>query len=123
PARRSPDRRGVALTPPAGLSLPQQVQMALFSLFALLDPKDAYKHRCREICQQRLKGLYEGLGLELVPDSLCAAYYRQLDLAVWAERVVGREFADYLHAHHDPLEVVFGLVSNYGTVLMRGRGG
>jgi hypothetical protein len=36
------DSRDVALNHTAGLSLPQQVQMTLFSLFALLDRDDAY---------------------------------------------------------------------------------
>lgn len=35
------DSRQVALNHTAGLSLPQQVQMMLFSLFALLDTGDA----------------------------------------------------------------------------------
>jgi aspartate 4-decarboxylase len=116
------DSRCVALNHTAGLSLPQQVQMALFSLFALLDANDAYKHRCQEICHNRLKGLYRGLGLELVNDPLCASYYRQLDLAVWAERVVGKDFAEYVYTHRDPLDIVFNLARNYGTVLLNGSG-
>jgi aspartate 4-decarboxylase len=112
----------VALNHTAGLSLPQQVQMALFSLFAMLDKKDAYKQRCREICQRRLSALYEGLDLELPRDSLCAAYYRQLDLAVWAEQVIGKEFAQYVYTHHDPLDIVFALAKNHGTVLLNGSG-
>ena len=44
------DSREVALNHTAGLSLPQQVQMGLFSLFALLDTAQCYKGwawRCR----------------------------------------------------------------------------
>ena len=37
------DSRQVALNHTAGLSLPQQIQMALFSLFALLDTANSYK--------------------------------------------------------------------------------
>ncbi len=43
------DSRRVALNHTAGLSLPQQMQMLLFSAFALLDEDDAYQSRCREI--------------------------------------------------------------------------
>ncbi len=39
------DSRTVALNHTAGLSTPQQVQMVLFSLFALMDTPDAYKER------------------------------------------------------------------------------
>jgi aspartate 4-decarboxylase len=54
------DSRNVALNHTAGLSPPQQVQMALFSLFALLDRNDAYKKRCQEIVRQRLQKLGDG---------------------------------------------------------------
>ena len=37
------DSRTVALNHTAGLSTPQQVQMVLFSLFALMDENDGYK--------------------------------------------------------------------------------
>ena len=39
------DSRTVSLNHTAGLSTPQQVQMALFALFALMDEPDAYKRR------------------------------------------------------------------------------
>ncbi len=116
------DSRCVALNHTAGLSLPQQVQMALFSLFALLDREDAYKKRCREICNRRLQALFEGMDIELKPDPLRAGYYSELDLAVWAQKVVGPQFARYVKTHHDPLDVVFALARNYGTVLLNGSG-
>ena len=56
------DSRDVALNHTAGLSLPQQVQMTLFSLFALLDENDAYLHRSREIIQRALPGAVRGAG-------------------------------------------------------------
>ena len=42
------DSRCVALNHTAGLSLPQQIQMTLFSLFALLDRGDRYKKLTKE---------------------------------------------------------------------------
>src|SRR5262245_31260145 len=51
------DSRDVALNHTAGLSTPQQAQMALFSLFALLDRDDAYARRCRQILHNRLTAL------------------------------------------------------------------
>src|SRR5262249_50636747 len=73
--------RDVALNPPAGLSLPQQVQMTLFSLFALLDRDDAYEQRCRRIVRERLDRLGRGLGVEIPSDPLRVGYYLDLDLA------------------------------------------
>ena len=53
------DSRCVALNHTAGLSLPQQVQMTLFSLFALLDKDDRYKKLTKEVVQRRLAGPVE----------------------------------------------------------------
>jgi len=49
------DSRQVALNHTAGLSLPQQVQMALFSLFALLDTENRYKKLTQTIVHRRLR--------------------------------------------------------------------
>jgi aspartate 4-decarboxylase len=116
------ESRAVALNHTAGLSLPQQLQMALFSLFALLDEGDAYKLRCRKICQDRLKALSEGLGLELHEDPLRTGYYATLDVEAWASRNVGPNFMEYVNSHRDPLELVFALAKRYETVLLNGSG-
>ncbi len=44
------DSRQVALNHTAGLSMPQQVMMTFFSLFALTDSKNAYRDLTRRIC-------------------------------------------------------------------------
>ncbi|MBV9445704.1 MAG: bifunctional aspartate transaminase/aspartate 4-decarboxylase [Streptosporangiaceae bacterium] len=49
------DSRQVALSRTAGLSLPQQAQMALFALFALTDSGDSYKRVCQGILAPRLQ--------------------------------------------------------------------
>ena len=49
------DSRQVALSHTAGLSLPQQVQMALFALFALTDSGDSYKRVCQGVLGPRLQ--------------------------------------------------------------------
>jgi aspartate 4-decarboxylase len=112
----------VALNHTAGLSLPQQVQMTLFSLFALLDHGDAYKKRCQTIVQQRLQKLVDGLKLELPRDDRRAAYYAVLDIEAWARRTHGDEFMEWATANHVPLDIVFGLAKNFGTVLLNGDG-
>jgi aspartate 4-decarboxylase len=116
------DSRAVALNHTAGLSLPQQVQMTLFSLFALLDEGDRYKLRCREIVHSRLRRLANALGVEYPEDELRAGYYVDLDLGSWARTNIGAEFAEYMREHHDPLEIVMDLARRYGTVLLNGGG-
>jgi aspartate 4-decarboxylase len=116
------DSRAVALNHTAGLSLPQQVQMALFSLFALLDTEDRYKLRTRDIIHNRFRRLESGLGLKFPDEPLRAGYYVDVDLGAWGQSVIGPEFTEYLRKHHDPLEIVLGLARRYGTVLLNGSG-
>src|SRR6202034_185435 len=59
------DSRDVALNHTAGLSLPQQTQMALFSLFALTDTADKYKQECRGIIARRLHALTKAMKVPL----------------------------------------------------------
>jgi aspartate 4-decarboxylase len=117
------DSRNVALNHTSGVSLPQQVQMALFSLFSLLDPGDAYTLRCRGIVQERLARLLKGLGVDDIPaDPYRAAYYAVLDLEAWARRTWGDEFMEWATREHVPLDIVYGLARNFGTVLLNGDG-
>ena len=55
------DSRQVALTHMAGLSLPQQVQMALFALSALTDAGDGYKRVCQGLIARRPEALTDGM--------------------------------------------------------------
>jgi len=116
------DSRQVALNHTAGLSTPQQVQMGLFSLFAMLDPENRYKHLTQNICHHRQKLLYEGFGLELLPDSYDAAYYSQIDLLVWAKIKYGDEFCDYLQANYEPTDILFRLAEESSIILLNGSG-
>jgi aspartate 4-decarboxylase len=112
------DSRDVALGKSAGLSPPQQVQMTLFALFALLDERDEYQTRCRDIVRERLEALQEGLGLPFVEDPLRAGYYADLDIAAWGRHTFGEEFTKYVEAHPEPLEIVTALAQRHGTVLL-----
>ena len=116
------DSRQVALNHTAGLSTPQQVQMGLFALFALLDRENRYKKLTQEVCRHRLELLYEGLGLELRTDRFDAAYYSQIDLLVWAKIKYGDEFCDYLEANYDPTDFLFRLAKESSIVLLNGVG-
>jgi hypothetical protein len=95
------DSRQVALNHTAGLSLPQQVQMGLFSLFALLDTANSYKTLCQLIVRRRYKALWEGLGLAPPPDEDRAFYYAELDIMVWAEKFYGPDFMKFLRKNYE----------------------
>jgi aspartate 4-decarboxylase len=116
------DSRDVALNHTAGLSLPQQVQMTLFSLFGLLDEGDQYLRRTREIIRERFEALFEGMGVPLVDDPLRVGYYADLDIEAWGRATFGEEFSEYIRQHHDPLDIVLALARKRGTVLLNGSG-
>jgi aspartate 4-decarboxylase len=116
------DSRDVALNHTAGLSLPQQVQMVLFSLFALLDHHDAYERRCRRVVRERLGRLAKGLGVEFPEDPLRVGYYVDIDLEAWGHRTFGDDFGEYVAEHHEPLDIVLDLARRFGTVLLNGSG-
>jgi aspartate 4-decarboxylase len=116
------DSRQVALNHTAGLSTPQQVQMTLMSIYALLDRADVYKKQTMEVCRRRQKLLYEGLGIELQHDPYDAAYYSELDIMEWAERTHGKEFGDYLEQNYSPIDILFRLAEEHSIVLLNGGG-
>ena len=62
------DSRDVALNHTAGLSLPQQVMMTLFSLAELMDDKKDYQKACIGIVKKRVEATLEGLDIELGPN-------------------------------------------------------
>jgi aspartate 4-decarboxylase len=116
------DSRQVALNHTAGLSLPQQIQMALFSLFALLDTADSYKTLCQLIVRRRYQALWEGLGIVPPPAEDRADYYAELDLMVWAEKVYGPDFGKFLRKNYECTDILFRLAEKSGVVLMHGGG-
>jgi len=116
------DSRCVALNHTAGLSLPQQVMMTLFSLFALMDEKDTYKATCQDIVHRRLNALFRGVGIP-VPENLhYSAYYIMVDLMLWARRQYGEEFCRFLEKNHEPVDLIFRMAEKHGVVLMDGGG-
>ena len=118
------DSRQVALNHTAGLSTPQQVQMALFCLFALLDKNDTYKNQTMDICARRKKLVYDHL-IDLPmkkSDIYSACYYNEYDLLVWANLRYGMDFANYLKEERNPLEFLFDLAEKYHIILLNGEG-
>lgn len=116
------DSRQVALNHTAGLSTPQQVQMVIFSAFALLDYENIYKEQTKTICRRRLELLYQKLDLPLYEQPNSTSYYREIDLLVWAEVVHGKDFADYLITHYKALDMIYRLAKDYAIVLLNGNG-
>ena len=116
------DSRQVALNHTAGLSTPAQIQMAFFSIFALVDKDNRYKQLTKNICRRRQRLLFEGLGLELRKDPYSAAYYTQFDLLEWACHYYGDEFAKYLLENYKPVDILLNLAQESSIVLLSGGG-
>ena len=116
------DSRRVALNHTAGLSTPQQVQMAFFSAFALIDKVDAYKKLNMSICKRRQRLLFESLGIKYVNTENSAAYYFQFDIDEWGRLNYGQDFIDFMHNNFDPSDILYKLAKDYSIVLLGGNG-
>jgi aspartate 4-decarboxylase len=116
------DSRCVALNHTAGLSLPQQVMMTLFSLFALVDEQDTYKATCQQIVQRRLGALYRGLGIPIPKNENYSAYYIMFDVMLWARMRHGEAFCEFLAKNYEPFDLIFRMAEKHGVVLMDGGG-
>src|ERR1700741_3324428 len=118
------DSRDVALNHTAGLSLPQQVMMTMFSLSEMMDTKKEYQKACMEIVQRRVHTLLEGMGLadQLTPNPNYDAYYALVDFEFWARKNIGDKAVDYLKKTIHPLDLAFRLAEAHGIVLLNGGG-
>ena len=120
--RMAADSRSVALNHTAGLSTPQQVQMALFALFALMDERECYKQAVKGMIRRRYQTLYRELGFEPPNDPNAVGFYAVLDLEVLGAQRYGRDFVDWLLHNKNPLEILFRLADEAGVVLLPGKG-
>ncbi|MGW9329178.1 bifunctional aspartate transaminase/aspartate 4-decarboxylase [Bosea sp. NPDC055594] len=116
------DSRDVALNHTAGLSLPQQVMMSLFSLSEMMDEAKLYQKTCMEIVHSRAQRMVEGLGIEVPDNPLHDRYYGLVDFEFWANKYVGPEVVAYMKEHIHPLDIVFRLAEDHGIVLLNGGG-
>ena len=101
---------------------PQQVQMAFFSAFALIDEDNNYKKTNMNICARRKQLLYDGLGLDFRVDENDAAYYVIFDIMEWAMSTYGEDFANFIKENYKPADMLFKLANNYSIVLLSGKG-
>jgi len=116
------DSRDVALNHTAGLSLPQQVMMTMFSLAEMLDVDKRYQKACMNIVQHRAKTMIDGLELQLEPNLNYDAYYGLIDFEFWARKNIGEGAVEYLKRNIHPLDLAFRLAEAHGIVLLNGGG-
>ncbi len=116
------DSRDVALNHTAGLALPQQVMMSLFSLAEMMDGAKLYQKGCMEIVHRRAMAMIEGLGLEVAPNTLYNAYYGLIDFEFFARKNIGEDAVEYLKKNVHPLDLAFRLAEDHGIVLLNGGG-
>ena len=116
------DSRDIALNHTAGLSLPQQVMMTLFSLAELHDQEKAYQQACIDILRRRALATIEGLGIDVPPNPLFDWYYGLIDFEFWLNKYGGEDVVAWVKAHVHPLDIVFRLAEDHGIVLLNGGG-
>ncbi len=116
------DSRDVALNHTAGLSLPQQVMMSLFSLAELMDVKKDYQKACIGIVKKRVAATLEGLDLKLPPNEHFDWYYGLIDFEFFARQHLGEDIVKWMKANVHPLDIVFRLAEDHGIVLLNGSG-
>lgn len=115
------DSRLVGLNHTAGLSCPQQIQMALFASFAYLRHAEL-QPRLIEMIHRRLNDLWSTTGFKLLPDPNRAGYYSEIDIMVWAKKFCGDDFVKYLEDNYEPLDFVIRLADETSVVLLNGDG-
>jgi aspartate 4-decarboxylase len=116
------DSRDIGLNHTAGLSLPQQVMMTMFSLYELMDAKKDYQKACMEIVHRRARAMIDSMGLQLSPNPNYDAYYGLLDFEFWARKNIGDDAVEYLKKNVHPLDLAFRLAETQGIVLLNGGG-
>lgn len=116
------DSRGVGLNHTAGLSTPQQVQMTLLALDALLDASGQRRGQVRDVVARRWEALHRGAGLPTPDDPLLTRYYATLDIPAIADQRHGPAFARWLREQVEPIDFVVRLAEERGIVLLDGGG-
>ncbi len=116
------DSRDVGLNHTAGLSLPQQVMMTMFSLSEMMDTKKEYQKACMEIVHKRAQAMIDSMALKLAPNPNYDAYYGLVDFEFWARKNIGDDAVEYLKKNIHPLDLAFRLAETHGIVLLNGGG-
>ena len=117
------DSRDVALNHTAGLSLPQQVMMSLFSLSRDDGREEGLSGRLHGDRQRRAVVDDRRPRRSSSPRiPTYDAYYGLIDFEFWARKNIGDEAVDYLKKNVHPLDLAFRLAEAHGIVLLNGGG-
>jgi aspartate 4-decarboxylase len=116
------DSRSVALNHTAGLSLPQQTQMALFSLFFMIEDNSNYIEGTKKALNKRIHVLYKALDLPLDYDRTATNYYAVIDLLEIAENQYDSSFANWMEQNYNSVSFVFALADKESVVILPGSG-
>jgi aspartate 4-decarboxylase len=116
------DSRAVALNHTAGLSVPQQLQMALFALNGLMDRDQRYKDAAKQLIRKRYQTLYRNMGV-IAPHQLNDVnYYSLIDLQEIGGTLYGPEFRTWFIKSDLGISFLFRLAEETGVVLLPGNG-
>ncbi len=116
------DSRAVALNHTAGLSVPQQLQMALFALNGLMDREHRYKNAAKHLIRQRYQTLYGHMGIKAVHQENDVNYYSLIDLQEIGGSLYGPEFKAWFVKSDLGIGFLFRLAQETGVVLLPGNG-
>ena len=116
------DSRTVALNHTDGLSTPAQVQMVLFSLFALMDEEDCYKRTMKRLIRRRKEALYQQLPVAPEHKPHDVDYYHMLDMDTIGRKIYEPAFINWLKKRLKPNEFLFTLADRAGVVLLPNSG-
>ena len=118
------DSRSVALNHTAGLSLPQQLQMMLFSLASLIDCQDIYRKAAKKLIRRRYEILYESIcpKLKKINDENLVGYYTLLDLEELAAVIYSDAFSKWVLENYAGADTLRILAAKTGVVLLPGKG-
>ena len=116
------DSRAVALNHTAGLSVPQQLQMALFALSGLMDREHRYKDAAKQLIRKRYQTLYSHMGVTALHESNDVNYYSLIDLQEIGGTLYGPEFKAWFIKSDLGISFLFRLADETGVVLLPGNG-
>ena len=116
------DSRAVALNHTAGLSVPQQLQMALFALNGLMDREHRYKNAAKQLIRQRYRSLYAHMGIATTRAQTDVDYYTLIDLEELGGTLYGPEFKAWFIESDLGTRFLFRLAEETGVVLLPGNG-
>jgi aspartate 4-decarboxylase len=116
------DSRAVALNHTAGLSGPQQLQMALFALNGLMDRRHHYKDAAKALIRQRYRTLYRTMGVPAARERNDVNYYTLIDLQEMGGGLYGPEFEAWFVKGNLGIDFLFRLARETGVVLLPGNG-